>query len=169
MIMRMSVCLAVSAVIFMLCAGGAGAEVRSSVQDRLASATLKSLSKAYLATADLEELKTRNITKLKAMDEEEYQERYALAYDTLKDLPDDLKQRYAITEHMTREQALAQISALDKQQIYEAIDQVPDELVARKLQEYFQQEDADNKDKNKNILSRVGDLWKEVTGELGRE
>ncbi len=143
------------------------AEVRSSVEDKMISSTIKSLAKAYVATADIEKLKKKNIERIRKMDAARFRQQYDDAYETLKDLPHKLKVRYSIKETMTKEQAIANIVSLDKKTIYETIDAVPDAIVAEQVRLRLKKDKPDGKPAT--LMEKVGAVWNSLVKKISRE
>lgn len=147
--------------IFILCFKDSNcAEEKVSVTDRIIGSTFKALAKTFVATADINRLKKNNIDKLKKMENEKFKERYTKVYRVIKDLPPKLKVSYAITEDMTKEQAIRNIESFDKKKMYEMIDSIPDTIIAQQFRQYLsEKKQAIQKS---NIVEQINKFWHKI-------
>lgn len=141
--------------------GNIFAQEKVSVEDKIIGSTFKSLAKAYVATADMEKLKKENIAKINKMDEEKFNRRYAKVYNAVKDLPENLKKEYKITEDKSREQAIKDIQSLDKKQIYKALDAVPDTIIANNFKRYLNEKKEELQ--KTNLAQQINKVWDKIT------
>ncbi|PIU83702.1 MAG: hypothetical protein COS68_02655 [Elusimicrobia bacterium CG06_land_8_20_14_3_00_38_11] len=111
------------------------AEEKSGWGDTVIGFTFKTLSKSYLAAADINKLKKNGINKLLKMSDEKFRKRYAEVYAVIKDLPPPVRTKYGLTEKMTKKQAIKSLAGLDKKQIYEIINAVPNSVIAERFRE----------------------------------
>jgi hypothetical protein len=133
------------------------------VQERFVGGTFKTMAKAYIATADIRQLKDKNIKRIENMREDWFNKKYAEAYKVIQDLPSKIRTRYGIKANMTKAQAIAVIRSLDKKQIYEIIDQVPDPMISEQFNAQFSHKSGDTKD---NLTDRIGKIWAKVVAEV---
>jgi len=129
--------------------------------------TFKSVAKSYLAVADINKLKKNGIDKLIKMTDEEFKKQYATIYPSLKDLPPHIRIKYGIFEKMTKRQAIKSISRLDRKQLCEIIDSVPNSAIAEQFKRAMS---GSGKSKSPGSLTdQVSGLWKKVTSSLEGE
>ena len=133
------------------------------VQERVVGGTFKTMAKAYIATADIRQLKDKNIKRVESMRDDWFAKKYAEVYKVIKDLPPQLKAKYRIKEGMSKAQVIAVIRSLDKKQIYEIIDQVPDPMISQQFNAQFSQKDGEPKE---NLTDRIGRIWGKVVSEV---
>jgi hypothetical protein len=133
------------------------------VQERVVGGTFKTMAKAYIATADIRQLKEKNIKRVENMREDWFKKKYAEVYKVIKDLPPKLRTKYGVKENMTKAQVIAVIRSLDKKQIYEIIDQVPDPMISQQFNAQFSQKDGEAKD---GLTDRIGKIWAKVVAEV---
>ncbi|MCR4338154.1 MAG: hypothetical protein NUV91_10155 [Candidatus Omnitrophica bacterium] len=142
------------------------AQPKASNEDKIISATFKTLAKAFVATTDIEKLKKKNIDKLNKMDEEKFKKKYAETYKIIKDLPAPLKTRYGIIDKMTKEHAVRNIHSLDKKKTYEIIDAIPDAIIAREFKESLEKEKEQMK--NSNVVEQIQKSWNRMISEMNK-
>jgi hypothetical protein len=147
-------------VAFALCFQGlALAAEPVTVQERFVGGTFKTMAKAYIATADIRQLKDKNIDRIENMRDDWFDKKYAEVYKVIKDLPLKLRTKYGIKDNMTKAQVIAVIRSLDKKQIYEIIDQVPDPMISEQFNAQFSQKDGNAKE---GLTDRIGKIWEDV-------
>ena len=123
-------------IILLFCAGlcvqqPAFPEQKVNLDDKLISATFKSLAKTFVAVTDIDKLKKNNIKKLNKMSDVKFKKQQAKAYPVLKELPLALKDEYGVQEEMSKAQVIKNIESLDKKKMYAIIDSVPDAVISR--------------------------------------
>jgi hypothetical protein len=133
------------------------------VQDRVVGGTFKTMAKAYIATADIRQLKDNNVKRVESMREDWFEKKYAEVYKVIKDLPPALRAKYRVREDMSRAQVIALIRSLDKKQIYEIIDQVPDPMISQQFNAQFSQKDGEDKE---GLMGRIQTIWQKVVAEV---
>jgi len=138
------------------------AEEKVGVEDRIIGSTFKTLAKAFVLAVDINKLKKNNINKLNKMSEEKFSKRYAKAYAIIKDLPPKLKESYGITEAMTKETAIRNTESLDKNKIYEIIDSIPDEVIAKQFKQYLS--DVKEDIGKSSAVEQINKLWNKIIG-----
>ncbi len=133
---------------------------QASMEDRLISSTFKTLAKTFVLMTDIDKLKEDNIDKIVRMDKDKFQKRYARIYEIIKDLPYNLRSRYAITEKMTKWQAIKDVESLDKGKIYEIIDLVPDKIIADQFRLRLRHR-KQNVQKD-NLITQINHYWNDL-------
>ena len=131
----------------------------ATVQERIVGGTFKTMAKAYIAATDIEKLKDKNIKRIRIMRQDWFNKKYAEVYKVIKDLPPSLMEKYRVREYMTRGQVIAIIRSLDKKQVYEIIDQVPDPMISRQFSARFSHEDGAAGD---GLMDRIHRIWDKV-------
>lgn len=147
--------------------GFARAGEAAGVQAAVVGSSVKTLARAFVATADLDEVKAVIIEKLSRMKPEIYRRQYARRYRVIKDLPDGLKKKYGLVEHLPKDRMIAVIRSWDKKKSYEIIEAVPNETLAREVGVYFHAGDKGEKDKG--FMQKVQIVWKDVLDDLTRK
>lgn len=136
------------------------AEQRPSVSEKIIGSTFKTLAKAFVATADIEKIKSGNIKKIRKMPKEKFQQRYAKIYPVLNGLPNTLKNQYNLSENLSREEATSAIESLNKQKIYRIINIIPDTLIASQFKAYLAQ--AKQKIQESNLVREIEKFWNKI-------
>ena len=143
-----------------LCSQGfAAAAEQVTVQERVVGGTFKTMARAYIATADIRQLKEKNIKRVESMREDWFKKKYAEVYKVIKDLPPKLRTKYGVKENMTKAQVIAVIRSLDKKQIYEIIDQVPDPMISEQFNAQFSSKEGEDKE---GLMDRIRKIWDKV-------
>lgn len=127
------------------------------LQDKMISSTIKTLTKAFIAITDCHKI----VDKLNTIDEEVFKKRYAQLYEFFAYLPSDIKIKYGISDRMTKEQMISRMISLDKNELYKSIDALPDEVLATQFRLYLK-ETKQNLE-NKNLLEQVDVVWSKFT------
>lgn len=131
-----------------------------SISDSLIGATFKGLAKAFVATADIEKLKKANIEKLEKKDEARFRKQYLKIYDVAKDCP-ALSKRYGLNEDLSKEQAIDEIKAIKKEDMYAALDLMPDSVIANQFRIYLKGQKQ--KMEKSNLVKQIEQLWNKMT------
>jgi len=131
------------------------------LSDYAIAATIKTLAKAFVQMVDLEQLRTKHIKSLSRMTEAKFQKRYIEIYDIVKDIPPPLRVKYGITEHLSRKEAMRGIGHLDRTDLVQIIDGIPDEVVIKYVKIYIKK----NVDQAKDQIDlwQIDSLWKKIT------
>lgn len=129
------------------------------IEDRLIGSTFKMSGKLFVSTISIEKLKIDNINKLDKMDQEKFRKRYLEVYRVIKDCP-ILTARYKINEDLTKEQAIAKIKLLDKKQLYDAIDSIPDSVIAGLFKDYLRKKGSDIR--QGKLIEQVKQVWNKI-------
>ncbi|HAJ56601.1 MAG TPA: hypothetical protein DCL35_02400 [Candidatus Omnitrophica bacterium] len=129
--------------------------------DKVIGTTFRGLARSFVAMTDINKLRESNIAKLEKMSDDKFSKKYTKVYAILKDLPEDVKHRYAITPAMTREQAIANMKNLDKKQTYKLIDVVPNMVIANAFYKNFKQE-SKNVVKKETMVERIKTIWQSM-------
>ena len=129
-------------------------------EEKVIGSTFKSLARAFVAVTDINKLKASNLKKIKKMGEAKFRKQQAKAYPALKGLPVFLKDRYGVKEDMSKEQAIKNIESLDKQKIYEIIDNVPDATITRLFKQYLS--DTRQEIMQSDAVEQVRKLWNKI-------
>ena len=132
----------------------------NSFGDNSIAVTIKVLAKAFVQTADLEKIKTKHVKSLLKMNEEKFQKRYSEIYDVLKDIPLELRTHYGVTEHMTKEEVIRDVRSLDKKDLIQIIDGIPDQAVIKHVKNYLRHKADQAKDQI--FLQQIDSLWKRI-------
>lgn len=132
---------------------------RLKIEDNLIASTFKILAKLFVATVDTKKLKKDNIKKINKMDEEKFSKRYVEVYKVIKYCP-VLMARYQVNEDMTKKQAIAKIKLLDKKQLYDAIDLIPDSVIAGLFKEYLHKKGQDIR--QGKLIEQVKQVWNKI-------
>ena len=135
------------------------AQENISTADRIIGSTFKVLAKGFVEIADINKLKN-NIDRINKMSEDKFKKRYTEAYKVIKDLPPELKLRYGITEATTKEQIIKDIDSLDKSKIYEIIDSIPDEIIAKQFKQYLSEKKEEIQ--KSNIVEQINKFWNKM-------
>ncbi|NTV28984.1 MAG: hypothetical protein HGA80_02765 [Candidatus Omnitrophica bacterium] len=135
-------------------------------QERLVGGTFKNLARAYVATANIADLKAKNIQRIESMHAEWFRLRYAEVYEVAGSLPQPVREKYGIKQFMTRADAVSVIEKLDKKALYEMIDKLPEQVIAQKFFAEMEKKNADGKPKN--ILDSVRGTWDSLVRHLNR-
>ncbi|MDP2905269.1 MAG: hypothetical protein Q8O22_03070, partial [Candidatus Omnitrophota bacterium] len=106
------------------------AAIEPAVDEKIISAVLKNLARAFTATADIEKIKRENIAKIERMDEEKFRKRSTNVCNAIREMSGFMREKYGVTPGMTKEQAVRAVQSLDKKKIYEIIDAAPDAMPA---------------------------------------
>lgn len=143
------------------------AQEKLSIEDIVISSTFKSLAKGFILLNNIDSLKKNNVSRLNKMDEKKFKKQYAKVYNTLKDLPVQLKNTYKITEHMTKAQAIKNIESMDKKKLNRIIDSIPDTVIAANFKSYINE--AKQKIQEKDIIQQIDNLWNKIIKQSGKE
>ncbi len=131
------------------------------LSDHAIAATIKTLAKAFVQTVDLEKFKAKHIRSLSRMTEEKFQKRYIEIYGVLKDIPAELRIKYGVAERLDRTQAIRDIGHLDKTDLAQIIDGIPDQAVIKHVKIYIRKNVDQAKDQI--FLQQIDSLWKKIT------
>lgn len=129
--------------------------------DKVIGSTFRGLARTFVAMTDINKLRDNSITKVEKMSDGKFNKKYAKAYDILKDLPEDIKLQYAITEQMTRQQAIANMKNLNKKEMYKLINAIPNNLIANAFYSNFKQENNVTV-KKETMVERVENAWQSM-------
>lgn len=135
-------------------------EEKVGVGDKIVGSTFKTLAKAFVVTTDINKLKKNNIDKLNKMNEEKFKKRYAEVYKVIKDLPAKLKVSYGITKTITKEQIIKDIESLNKKNIYEIIDSIPDAIIAKQFKQYLSEKKQEIQ--KSNAVEQINKFWNKM-------
>ena len=127
--------------------------------------TTKILAKIFVQTADLDKIKTKQIKALSKMKDAKFQKRYAEIYIILKDAPTGLLSHYGLIEHMSKKRAINEIRHVDKSDLIEMIDKIPDQLIVKNVRNCLRQQADQLKDKT--FLQQIEFLWKKFIQKAG--
>lgn len=107
--------------------------------DYAIAGTIKTLARIFVQTADLDRIKNKQIKALSRMDEAKFRKRYGEICPVFKDVPPELLSRYEITGHMTKEEAIKDIRLLNKSDLLQIIDKIPDHVIVKYMNGYLRQ------------------------------
>ena len=99
------------------------------------------------------------------MNDAKFQERYNKIYYVFKDLPPELLSRYAITGHMTRQEAIKGIRLLNKSDLFLIIDKLPDKFIVKCIKNYLRQKAGHLK--GKTIIDQIDSSWDKIIQKAG--
>lgn len=133
-----------------------------SLQDRLIGSTFKTLAKGFVAAMDIDKFKKDNITKINKLNPDKYKRKYAKVYDSIKELPSELKIKYGIIKEMSREQLIKDIESLDKKKAYELINSVPDTIIAKEFKKYLDEKKQGVRESN--FVKEIKEFWNKISG-----
>ena len=146
--------------------GACCAAEKPTTEERLVGGTFKALAKAYVATANIEDLKAKNIRRIEVMKPERFQTKYAEVYAVAKALPPKIKAKYGFTEQMTKAEAVRIVRTLDRPKLYEIIDNVPDAVIAEKF--FERQGQGGPSDEGKNLMESIGKAWEKLERKVNK-
>ncbi len=127
------------------------------LDDKIIASTFKTLSKAFVLASNIGVLKKNGIKKVQKMSDSKFDKRYQAVYPFIKDLPDEIKQKYGVTEHMTRKQAIANLESLNKMVMFGLIDSVPDLLIATHFKNYIKK--TQTSISNSSLIQEIAKIW----------
>jgi len=131
-----------------------------SLEDKIIGSTFKALARTFVFMVDINKLRKDNIAKLNKMDNDKFRKRYAKVYKVIKDLPYSLRYRYKINEYTTKEQAIMDVESLDKDEIYQIIDAVPDDTIACQFKQHLRyKKQTVQKD---NLITQINNYWNDL-------
>lgn len=130
-------------------------------EDKVIGSTFKTLAKTFVVMSDIDKIKKSNLARLNKMKPDKFKKQYAKAYVALRDLPDDIKATYKITEDMSKEQAIINSESLDKQKIYEIIDAIPDAVISGEFKKYLSSRGEEVR--NSGLVEQVTKFWNKST------
>ena len=126
-------------------------------EDQLIASTFKTLAKTFTMAIDLDSMKQKNMVKLTLMDDEKFKKKYRKIYPFIKDLTEDIRKQYGIEENMSKNQAIKNLSTLDKKSVYKLIDSVPTTVI---VNIFKKNKSLANKDWKKNdTIGEIKLLW----------
>jgi len=131
-----------------------------SLQDKVIGSTFKTLAKGFVLVTDIDKFKNDNISKINKLKPDKYKRRYAKVYETIKELPTELKIKYVIIEDMPREQLIKNIESLDKKKIYGLIDLIPNTIIAKEFKKYLNKKKQGIQDSN--LVKEINEFWNKV-------
>lgn len=152
--------IALSLIIILTISSHAFARQNVSVEDRIIGSTFKTLAKAFVAASDINRLKKDNIYKLSKMDNTKFQKRYAKVYPVIKELPEQLRMSYGISEYLGREEAIKDIESLDKLRLYEIIDAIPDTVIAAQFRQHLTRKKEEIQ--KINLVGQIKKIWAKI-------
>lgn len=135
-----------------------------SLQDRLIGSTFKTLAKGFVAAMDIDKFKKDNISKINKLNPDKYKRKYAKVYDSIKELPSELKIKYGIIKEMPREQLIKDIESLDKKKAYELINSVPDTIIAKEFKKYLNERKRGIRESN--FVKEINEFWNKISGKV---
>lgn len=138
-------------------------EEKTNIDDRFISTTIKLMAKAYIATADLEGIKKKQIEKIMHMEEKYFKTSLGKFCGELRGTP--LEGIYGISGDSTREYVISVIKRLDKKEITKIVDCIPDKLVSDKVREYFASRQKTYSNKG-DFLKNVKEAWSDTIKKL---
>lgn len=139
----------------------------SAAQAAVAGSTVKTLARAFVAAANLDEVKNNTIVKMGRMSPVTYRKQYAKHYQVLKDLPAGLKKKYGIVEDLSRVEMIKIIRSLDKKQVYTIIEAIPNVTIAREVEAYFHKEGKDAPEMS--FTEKVQALWQDIVVDMSQK
>lgn len=136
------------------------ADAGPGVEARIVGPAFKTLAKAYVATANLKEVRSKSAARVQSMREDHFRKRYAQVYAVLNKLPVKMLMKYGVTQSLGKEQAVAVIRGLEKKDLYEIVDAVPDEVIAQEFRKTFENDDPQGG--APSLMTRVKETWGEI-------
>ncbi|MDO8488820.1 MAG: hypothetical protein Q7S42_01730 [Candidatus Omnitrophota bacterium] len=138
------------------------AQEKVSLQDNTIGSTFKTLAKSFVVVMDIDKFKKDNINQINKLRPDKYKRKYAKVYEVIKDLPISTKSKYGIVEDMPREQLIKDIESLDKRQIYEAIDLIPNTIIAKEFKKYLTRKKQGFQESH--LVKEVNEFWNKILG-----
>ena len=135
-----------------------------SLQDRVIGSTFKALARRFVAVLDFDKFKKDNINRINNIPSDKFKIKYAQVYETLKDLPPELKTKYGITENMSKEQVIKDIELSDKKSIYESINAVPDTFIVKEFKKYLNQKKQDTR--KADLVKEINVFWNKILAKV---
>ncbi len=133
-----------------------------SFSDKIIGSTFKIMAKTFVKTVNMDKLKSVNIAKLQKMSDDKFAKKNLKVYEFTKDLPLDLKEKYCVSDHMTRQQAIDNINSLDKKEVYALINKIPNTLIATKFRQYVN--NSRQKVVDSNLVGYIKNMWSGFAG-----
>lgn len=121
--------------------------------------TVKFMAKAYIMSADLDKIKTKNIDKIKQISDAEFKQNYALAYSYIgqSQMPAGFK------ANMSKKQVIAVIRSLNKEKISKMIDEIDSDFIATELRKQMA---ANGKNGEKFNMQAVTKVWADISKQI---
>ena len=130
------------------------------LQDNLIGSTFKSLAKGLVLVINVDKFKKDTISKLNKLNPDKYKRKYALVYETIKELPSELRIKYEIIENMPKEQLIKSVESLDKKKIYTLINAIPNAIIAKEFKKYLFKKKQGVKDSS--LVKDINEFWDKV-------
>jgi hypothetical protein len=130
------------------------------VEAKIVGPAFKTLAKAYVATANLKEVRSKSVARVESMREDHFRKRYAQVYAVLNKLPVKLLIKYGVTQSLSKDQAVVLIRGLEKKDLYEIVDAVPDEVIAQEFRKTFENDDLQGS--ASSLMVRVKETWGDI-------
>lgn len=89
----------------------------------------------------------------------EFRQKYAAAYEVIGLCP-LLNSRHGLGVNMNRDQAIRKIRALNKQECYAVVDDVPDKVIASQFRQYLAE--TSQEIRGNNLLSQIQEVWSRI-------
>ncbi|MDD5108028.1 MAG: hypothetical protein PHC29_00745 [Candidatus Omnitrophica bacterium] len=140
------------------------AQDKVSLQDNAIGSTFKTLAKSFVVVMDIDKFKKDNISQINKLRPDKYKRKYAKVYEVIKELPHGTIAKYGIVEDMPREQLIKDIESLDKRQIYEAIDLIPNTIIAKEFKKYLVRKKQGIQESN--LVKEVNAFWNKILGKV---
>ena len=128
--------------------------------DTIIANTLKSIAKAYVSTANLDNLIKKLTSSINNMSEETFRKKYLTIYPIIRQSP-GLASMYP--ESLSKKRAKAIIYGIDKDKIYKTIDALSNKAIAEKCVSYINKRSA----KTKSSSDKLNGLWNNTLSWLG--
>ncbi|MBU9888788.1 MAG: hypothetical protein KTQ49_02825 [Candidatus Omnitrophica bacterium] len=136
------------------------------LRERVIGAAFKGLANTFLAAYDLEKGKKEALGKLEAMSDETFVKGYAEAWSVLEGLPEDLRVKNGIYGTMTRSELITRVNGIQKQELRDLVNAVPDEAVSREFDAYTKR--MGDKIRQSDTVQQVQKTWQEVLDRIGK-
>ena len=133
------------------------AENVAGLGDYAIAGTIKTLAKIFVQTTDLDKVKTKQIKALSRLKEAKFQKQYTEIYIVLKDVPPELLRHYGMIEHMSKQEAIEEIQRIEKSDLIELINKIPDQVIVKYVKDSLRQKACQLKDKI--FLQQIDSLW----------
>ncbi len=136
------------------------AQDRVSVMDHAIASPFKILAKGYVATVDLERIKKNQIAHLNKINDEKFKKHFRKASLVLSTLPSEFKIKYGFKNSMTKGDVIEEIARLDKKDINQIIDDIPDVFIAFQFKQYLAslKEDIGQS----NVVQKINEFWNKI-------
>ena len=138
----------------LVCGGATAVADEESAVDQFKTRTLslaiKTCIKTYFLNSDFQSLKNENIAEINRKTEPQFNADYNQAWAVLRKCP-DLVSKYRLRPNMTKQEVLKIVSRLTRNDCFEAVDSIPDEVIVDQFNNCMADPEIQNKPLNEQI------------------